>query len=128
MPKGGEVAGRLTGCVNMNRSIGLALLGVLSACSAGGAGAEAATSVESAEATSSTVIEDYPDAIVRDLWRQMAAPRPVPNSALPPRHLDVERFPELLVERYLIVSGGLGCSILPVRLGSPPEITVVELG
>ncbi len=31
-------------------------------------------------------------------------------------------------ERDLIVSGGLGCSILPVRFGVPPEITVVELG
>jgi predicted MPP superfamily phosphohydrolase len=30
--------------------------------------------------------------------------------------------------RHLIVSGGLGCSILPVRFGVPPEIVVVELG
>jgi predicted MPP superfamily phosphohydrolase len=30
--------------------------------------------------------------------------------------------------RDLIVSGGLGCSILPVRLGMPPEIVVVDLG
>lgn len=30
--------------------------------------------------------------------------------------------------RHLIVSGGLGCSILPVRLGVPPEITVVDVG
>ena len=30
--------------------------------------------------------------------------------------------------RHLIVSGGLGCSILPVRFGMPPEITVVDLG
>lgn len=29
--------------------------------------------------------------------------------------------------RHLVVSGGLGCSILPVRFGVPPEITVVEL-
>ena len=28
--------------------------------------------------------------------------------------------------RQLIVSGGLGCSILPVRLGMPPEIVLVE--
>ncbi|MEM7508826.1 MAG: metallophosphoesterase [Pseudomonadota bacterium] len=27
----------------------------------------------------------------------------------------------------MVVSGGLGCSILPVRFGMPPEITVVEL-
>jgi predicted MPP superfamily phosphohydrolase len=30
--------------------------------------------------------------------------------------------------RDLVVSGGLGCSILPVRLGMPPEIVMVELG
>ena len=29
--------------------------------------------------------------------------------------------------RDLVVSGGLGCSILPVRFGMPPEITVIEL-
>jgi uncharacterized protein len=30
--------------------------------------------------------------------------------------------------RHLVVSGGLGCSIAPVRFGMPPEITVLELG
>lgn len=30
--------------------------------------------------------------------------------------------------RNLIVSGGLGCSILPVRFGVPPEINLIELG
>ncbi len=30
--------------------------------------------------------------------------------------------------RHLLVSGGLGCSILPVRFGSPPEIVMLELG
>ncbi|MFM9941343.1 MAG: metallophosphoesterase [Hyphomicrobiaceae bacterium] len=30
--------------------------------------------------------------------------------------------------RHLIVSGGLGCSILPVRFGVPPEVTVIDLG
>ena len=30
--------------------------------------------------------------------------------------------------RNLVVSGGLGCSILPVRLGVPPEIVLIELG
>lgn len=30
--------------------------------------------------------------------------------------------------RHLVVSGGLGCSGLPIRFGSPPEIVVVELG
>ncbi|WP_119268521.1 metallophosphoesterase [Taklimakanibacter deserti] len=31
-------------------------------------------------------------------------------------------------DRHLIVSGGLGCSILPVRFGVPPEIDLIELG
>jgi predicted MPP superfamily phosphohydrolase len=30
--------------------------------------------------------------------------------------------------RHLVVSGGLGCSQLPVRFGVPPEIVVVDLG
>lgn len=30
--------------------------------------------------------------------------------------------------RNLIVSGGLGCSGLPLRFGSPPEIVVIDLG
>ena len=30
--------------------------------------------------------------------------------------------------RHLIVSGGLGCSIAPVRIGMPPEIVLVEVG
>lgn len=30
--------------------------------------------------------------------------------------------------RHLVVSGGLGCSVLPVRVGVPPEITVLDLG
>jgi uncharacterized protein len=30
--------------------------------------------------------------------------------------------------RHLIVSGGLGCSSLPLRFGSPPEIVVADLG
>lgn len=29
--------------------------------------------------------------------------------------------------RDLVVSGGLGCSSLPIRLGVPPELTVIEL-
>ena len=31
-------------------------------------------------------------------------------------------------DRHLIVSAGLGCSIAPIRIGVPPEITIVELG
>lgn len=31
-------------------------------------------------------------------------------------------------ERDLIVSGGLGCSGLPIRFGRPPEVPIIELG
>lgn len=31
-------------------------------------------------------------------------------------------------KRHLIVSGGLGCSALPVRFGVPPEIVLIEVG
>jgi predicted MPP superfamily phosphohydrolase len=31
-------------------------------------------------------------------------------------------------DRHLIVSGGLGCSTLPVRVGVPPEIVLIEVG
>lgn len=30
--------------------------------------------------------------------------------------------------RNIIISGGLGCSGLPIRVGAPPEIVVIELG
>ncbi len=31
-------------------------------------------------------------------------------------------------DNHLIVSGGLGCSILPIRFGMPPEIVVIDIG
>jgi uncharacterized protein len=30
-------------------------------------------------------------------------------------------------DRHLVISGGLGCSILPVRIGVPPEIVMVDV-
>jgi uncharacterized protein len=30
--------------------------------------------------------------------------------------------------RHLVVSAGLGCSLMPVRIGAPPEIVTIELG
>ena len=30
--------------------------------------------------------------------------------------------------RHLIVSGGLGCSMIPVRFGVPPEVVVIDIG
>ncbi len=39
----------------------------------------------------------------------------------------VERRPDGS-DAHLLVSGGLGCSIAPVRFGVPPEIVLLELG
>ena len=101
------------------RSLAVVLLGVVlvGACSAADDGgcAGAPTPTDAAVTTTtvadlptptSTTIEIYPDAIVRELRRQAAEPRPVPRSAIPPRHLDVEAFPEILVPRDRIVYGG----------------------
>ena len=49
--------------------------------------------------------------------RGYAAPTPVQAAVLEPE----------AEGRDLIVSGGLGCSIAPIRFGVPPEITVVTL-
>lgn len=42
----------------------------------------------------------------------------------------VERRPTRFAgaERHLIVSGGLGCSVVPLRFGVPPEVVILELG
>jgi hypothetical protein len=55
----------------------------------------------------------YPDAVVRRLWRLARQPRPVEDSALPPRHRDTQRFPVSLVPRDLIVSGGQPADGIP---------------
>ncbi|MEM8924419.1 MAG: DUF3179 domain-containing protein [Actinomycetota bacterium] len=89
---------------------GLAVL--IAACSSGGA-VDGAERERAAVTAPSTTIEDYPDAQTRALRRLATAPRPVANSAIPPRHLDQERFPEALVDRYLIVSGGVQPDAIP---------------
>jgi len=53
-----------------------------------------------------TTIDDYPDAITRELDRMASAPRPVEPSAMPPRHRDADTFPTTLVDRDRIVFGG----------------------
>lgn len=92
------------------RSLPLAVLGLVAlACSTAPA-APSASRPEPAsgpEPSSTTAAaEEYPDAIVRHLRRLANEPRPVANSAMPPRHLDANRFPISLVERTRIVSGG----------------------
>jgi hypothetical protein len=51
-------------------------------------------------------LEGYQDRAERRLNLLAAESRPVEPSAMPPRHLDEDRFPESLVDRTRIVSGG----------------------
>jgi hypothetical protein len=61
-------------------------------------------------ATSDSMIErtidDYVDLSARRARLTAREDRPVPNSALPPGHLDTQRFPTSLVDGELIVAGG----------------------
>ncbi|WP_110034504.1 metallophosphoesterase [Hoeflea marina] len=52
-------------------------------------------------------------------WRPISASRG--SARFPAGHFDVDG-------RELIVSRGLGCSVLPLRVGSHPEILLIELG
>ncbi|MDL2401212.1 metallophosphoesterase [Rhizobium mayense] len=48
---------------------------------------------------------------------------------LPSRYGDRYVYGHIIEEdRHIIVSGGLGCSVAPVRVGVPPEIVVIDLG
>lgn len=48
---------------------------------------------------------------------------------LPSRFGDRYRYGHVVENgRHMVVSGGLGCSLLPIRIGVPPEIVVVDLG
>ncbi|QND48146.1 metallophosphoesterase [Rhizobium lusitanum] len=48
---------------------------------------------------------------------------------LPSRYGDRYLYGHIIEgQRHLIVSGGLGCSVAPVRFGVPPEIVVIDLG
>jgi hypothetical protein len=87
------------------RSLLVALVAMVVSAACSGSTTDTGVAGSPPDATSTTV-EDYPDAITRHLRRLAAEPRPVERSALPPRHLDTEVFPESLVERSLIVSGG----------------------
>jgi predicted MPP superfamily phosphohydrolase len=48
--------------------------------------------------------------------------------ALPPRPGVQLVYGHLRLKCDVIISGGLGCSIMPVRVGAPPEIVEVTLG
>lgn len=86
---------------------GLAL--VATACSGAGPGPAAPAQQASARSGASVAGDpatEYPDLNTRRLRVLASDPRPVEQSALPPRHLDAETFPDTLVDRNLIVSGG----------------------
>ena len=42
-------------------------------------------------------------------------------------HIVESRGNEPNSRRHMVVSGGLGCSILPIRFGIPPEIVIIDL-
>ena len=50
------------------------------------------------------------------------------SPALPPQHGVPLVYGHLRLKCDVIISGGLGCSIMPVRVGVPPEIVEVTLG
>lgn len=50
------------------------------------------------------------------------------SPALPQQHAEQLAYGHFRLKCDVIVSGGLGCSIVPVRVGMPPEIVEVTLG
>ncbi|WP_426420963.1 metallophosphoesterase [Bradyrhizobium genosp. A] len=50
------------------------------------------------------------------------------SPALPPQHGVPLVYGHLRLKCDVIISGGLGCSVIPVRVGVPPEIVEVTLG
>jgi len=80
---------------------------VAAACSGSPtSGIEAGHAGSAPSSTTVGTVVDYPDAITRELDRMASTPRPVEPSAMPPRHLDAEKFPDALVDRERIVFGG----------------------
>jgi predicted MPP superfamily phosphohydrolase len=50
------------------------------------------------------------------------------SPVVPSRYGNRLAYGHMRVNCDVIVSGGLGCSIMPFRLGVPPEIVLVTLG
>jgi hypothetical protein len=90
------------------RTLVVTLALLAAACS--GSASERVTPVDK---STTTTVEDYPDAVTRWLRRMASEPRPVEPSALPPRHLDAETFPVSLVPREGIVWGGVAPDAIP---------------
>jgi hypothetical protein len=92
------------------RALVVTLALLAAACGGGDVGERVAPADDP---TTTTTVEDYPDAVTRWLRRMAAEPRPVEPSALPPRHLDAEKFPVSLVPRERIVWGGVAPDAIP---------------
>lgn len=50
------------------------------------------------------------------------------SPAVPPQHGIQLAYGHVRLKCDVIISGGLGCSIMPLRVGVPPEIVEVTLG
>lgn len=108
--------------------LGATVLAAACSSPAAGPGAtDAAAGATGDEATAaSTASPEYPDAVSRRLDQLAAEGRPVEASALPPRHLDAEVFPEALIPRDGIVSGGPPPDGIPA-LDDPATVPVEEV-
>lgn len=78
------------------------------------------------------IVHDLPDGAVLLAGHIHAGQVRLPG--LPPLHMPPSRIPRALAHghhrigrRHLIVSAGLGCSALPLRLFAPPEVVTVVL-
>lgn len=94
------------GSALVHRSRATLVVSALAVAACSGGADTADREAPQAPTPETTEVREYPDAIQRELWRRASEPRPVENSAMPPRHLDAEAFPEVLVPRDRIVSGG----------------------
>ena len=110
-------------------TVALLTLAACSATSSVGTPTPGETAPETSDAP-----EEYPDAALRAFWRAMNEPRPVENSAMPPRHFNEDWFPELLVERtenvhrqQRLVEAGLEGVVATLRQTVVPQVELHQL-
>ena len=83
--------------------------------------------VELSRETAGSLIEWRQDCFYRPGGGAQDAP-PGFSAFAPPAGAVAGCVDEFKEQRDMIVSGGLGCSALPIRFGALPEIVVVDLG